>query len=406
MANYSIRGAVFEGRDPAMQAALADLHRLKERPLCQCRSPGVPMYVARLGDSWLIKRMPDTGVAHVPNCESYEPPPELSGLGQVLGRAITEDIEQGTTALKLAFALSKAVGRLAPSASDGESDTVRTDGTKLSLRSVLHYLWEDAGLNSWSPRMAGKRNWLVVQKYLTQASLGKVAKGAPLADSLFLPEAHFSHQRDEIARRREAKLAFLQKGVKGATRLMILIGEVREIGASRYGYKMLIKQLPDFPFMLAEDVHRRLVKRFDGELALWDTIEDCHLMVIGTFGIGSSGVATIEELALMVTSENWIPFDDLHQKTLIDMLTHQHRRFRKCLRYNMASGRPLATVVLTDTQPKPVAMYLIEAGASPDCKAAIEDLAANSAIPHWLWRVGDEPMPPLPATRDLNEISN
>ncbi len=354
------------------------------------------MYVARLADAWLIKRMPDTGLAHAPHCESYEPPPELSGLGDVMGRAIQEDVEQGITALKLAFALSKTVGRPVLCASDAETDTVKTDGAKLSLRAVLHYLWDEAGLNTWSPRMAGKRNWLVVQKYVASAAVGKVAKGFPLADSLFLPEAHFSDRKEEIARRRESKLSVLHQGAKGSTKLMILIGEVKEISPSRYGYKMLVKQLPDLPFMLQEDVYKRLLRRFEGELALWDTVDDSHLMVIATFGIGSSGVATVEELALMATSENWIPFDDLHQKTLIDALTKHHRRFRKCMRYNMSLGRALATVVLTDTQPTPAAMYIIEAGASQDYKLAIEELAAGSSIAHWSWHVGDEPMPAFP----------
>jgi len=55
------------------------------------------MYVARLGEGFIVKRMPDTGSHHAPDCPSYEPPAELSGLGQVLGSAITEDPATGET---------------------------------------------------------------------------------------------------------------------------------------------------------------------------------------------------------------------------------------------------------------------------------------------------------------------
>ena len=50
-----------------------------------CLVEGVEMYVARLGDGYIVKRMPDTGSHHAPDCPSYEPPAEFSGLGQVLG---------------------------------------------------------------------------------------------------------------------------------------------------------------------------------------------------------------------------------------------------------------------------------------------------------------------------------
>lgn len=52
----------------------------------------------------IVKRMPDSGSQHAPGCPSYEPPAESSGLGQVLGSAITEDPATGETTLKLDFA--------------------------------------------------------------------------------------------------------------------------------------------------------------------------------------------------------------------------------------------------------------------------------------------------------------
>jgi len=46
------------------------------------------MYIAKVGNRYIVKRMPDTGQLHSPDCDSYEPPAELSGLGEVLGSAI------------------------------------------------------------------------------------------------------------------------------------------------------------------------------------------------------------------------------------------------------------------------------------------------------------------------------
>jgi Protein of unknown function (DUF1173) len=62
--------------------------------------------------------------------------------------------------------LSKGPTKTIPTGNGEEKNSVKTDGNKLSLRGTLHYLWEQAGFNKWSPGMAGKRNWFVIRKYL------------------------------------------------------------------------------------------------------------------------------------------------------------------------------------------------------------------------------------------------
>ena len=47
------------------QQVLLDAHTHRVRPLCLCVDGGVPMYVARIGDRFIVKRMPDTGTVHV-----------------------------------------------------------------------------------------------------------------------------------------------------------------------------------------------------------------------------------------------------------------------------------------------------------------------------------------------------
>ncbi len=133
MPDFLIGERIFGNGDPALQRALADIYASKTRPLCMCCQPGVPMYLARVAQQYVIKRMPDSGLSHAPSCESYEPPAELSGLGEVLGHAIIQDHEHGTTLLKLDFSLSKSSGRAAPVASEVPADSVKSDGAKLTL---------------------------------------------------------------------------------------------------------------------------------------------------------------------------------------------------------------------------------------------------------------------------------
>ncbi|MET0413019.1 MAG: DUF1173 domain-containing protein [Polyangiaceae bacterium] len=392
--------------DPNFPAMLAKAHADKTRPLCACRQPGIAMYVAKLGERHLIKRMPSSGADHHPDCHSFEPPAELSGLGQVAGSAIQEDVDSGTTTLKLDFSLSKVGGRTAPVAKGGEADSVRTDGAKLTLRGTLHFLWEESALNRWTPAMEGKRSWYVVRKALLQAALQKDAKGTALDSVLFVPETFSVERKDEIERRRLAKLSRVSAPTPtgGARKLMILIGEVKEISPARYGQKLVVKHLPAMHFMLDDELHQRLAKRFADELALWNADETTHLVVVATFGIGPSGFAAIEEIALMVTAPNWIPVEHGAEAQLVGQLVREGRRFTKGLRYNLPRTKPLASAVLTDTAPKPVALYVMPLGASDDFRDAMGDLIDASDFPPWLWKPESEPLLPLPALKDYEAM--
>jgi hypothetical protein len=396
-ASYRIKGVVVQGDDPRFPTILAGAHAAKERPLCLCRVPAPAMYIAHIGDKFVLKRMPSTGSLHDADCESYEPPAALSGLGEVVGTAIKEDVESGTTVLKLDFSLSRVAGRSAPVASGAEQATVRTDGTKLTLRGTLHYLWEQAGFNKWSPGMEGKRNWAVIRRYLLQAAADKSTKGSALSSMLYVPESFSLDRKDEIAQRRAGQFSKIISSGKGARKLLILIGEVKEIVPSRYGHKAVIRHVPDVAFSMNEDLHDRMNKRFESELALWDADDRAHLIVIGTFSVQATGIPMLEELALMTVTENWIPFENTFDKALLEALTAGKRRFSKGLRYNLPSSRPLACAVTSDTTPKPVALYVVPPNASDAYRASTVELISESAeLAPWAWKAGDEVMPALP----------
>ena len=378
-------------------ATLARAHAGHDRPLCLCCSRGVPMYVARFGDRHILKRMPETGPQHDPGCDSYEAPYELSGFGHVAGSAIQENVEDGVTVLKLDFSLSKT-GAKAASAPGNANDagSVRTDGSKLSLRALLHYLWDQAEFNRWRPRMAGKRNWAVIRKFLIEAADGKTAKGKPLSDILFIPEMFRSEREAEITQRRTAFMNRAAAAEGGRRSLLMLIGEVKEIAPARFGHRMVVKHLPKFPFMLNEDVHRRITAKFANELSLWGAMPEAHLIAIATFGLGSTGVASIEAIALMIVNENWIPFENIYDAALLDALTRSQASFLKGLRYNLGSDRPLASMVLREDDAEPVAMYVVPPDADEAYRAALKELIGESAMTAWVWNAGIDEMPALP----------
>ena len=379
------------------EATLARAHAAQERPLCLCCSRGVPMYVARFGDRHILKRMPETGPQHDPSCDSYEAPYELSGFGHVAGSAIQESADDGVTILKLDFSLSKVGAKAASTPGPGgDAGSVKTDGSKLSLRALLHYLWDQAEFNRWRPGMTGKRNWAVIRKFLGEAADGKTAKGKPLSDILFIPETFRSEREAEITQRR---VAFMNRvaTAEGARRpLLMLIGEVKEIAPARFTNRMVVKHLPKFPYLLNDDVHRRLAAKFADELSMWGAMPEAHLIAIATFGLGPTGVASIESIALMIVNENWIPFENSYDAALLDTLTRERASFLKGLRYNLAQDRPLASVVLREDDSEPVAMYVVPPDADDAYRAALEALTSESEMAAWVWNAGVDVMPALP----------
>lgn len=396
MTFYRMDGVLVESDTPELVPALEAAYLRRERPRCQCQSFGVEMYIAKVAGRHVLKRMPNTGSLHAPGCESYDPPPELSGLGQVLGTAIEENVDDGHTALKLGFSLSKGGTRASPTNAAVESDSVKTDGSKLTLRGTLHYLWEQAGFNKWTPGMDGKRSWFVIRKYLLRAAQDKRAKGQDLSELLYIPEPFRTEDKDGITQRRSMQFGKIAGVHKTGRLLNIVIGEVKEISQSRFGFKTVLKHVPDVSFMLNEDIHRRMMRRFGTELGLWDAADDVHLVMVATFGVGVTGVPGIEEAALMTVNSNWIPVETMFDKSLVDKLILERRRFVKGLRYNLPSARPLAAAVLSDTEPKATALYIVPPGAEDEFTAATNGLIAESDLDSWLWHAGEENPHDLP----------
>lgn len=200
---FDVAGSVVDDvHDPAAQEVLSRAKAERVRPLCLCQSPGVEMYIAAGGSDLVVKRMPGTAAEHDHRCRSWLPPHELSGYGAVAEQSIVDNPNDGTTALRLGFSLSKLGNRAAPEPSGSPSDTVHSDGNKLSLRAVLHYLWDEAELTSWHPGFAGHRSWTVVHRRLRAAVDGKLVRNNPLAPCFYVPEPFSTDRKTEIEQRR------------------------------------------------------------------------------------------------------------------------------------------------------------------------------------------------------------
>jgi hypothetical protein len=380
--NFLINGRVFAALDPALQEALARVYGTPARPRCLCVDGGVEMYVSKFND-FVIKRMPETGDAHAPTCPSFALSPTESGLGQVLGEAVFDRGADGVE-LRLDFPLTRRGGRAAP-IREPASPGVAVVRPQLSLHGLLHYLWDRAGFNRWSPRMQGRRSYAVVRKFLLQACAEVATKGLRLSERVFIPECFQLERAAEIARRhREALSLLLSCDAEGVFNLMIAVGELKELAATRIGYRLVLKHLPDRALRLDPRAGERVKQTFGAELVAWNSGQ-VRLVAACLIRARQEHCYEIDALTLMMTSSNWIPLDHVFERDVVDKLVAEERSFLKPLRYETRHAGGFPNFLLLDAGPRPLAIDVVSAFLSADERAA---KVAAIRIRHpngWVW---------------------
>lgn len=393
--HFVIKGRVSDADDPQLQEALAQVYDTPERPRCLCVPGGVEMYVAR-HRQFVVKRMPDSGSTHHPGCPSYEPEVQQSGLGELVGEAVLER-EPGRVELRVDFPWTRLIGRGVPRGEQQEVAEVGVPRRRMSLRALMHFLFERAGFNRWSPAMAGKRNQGVLRKYLLEAAEEIIVKGVPLAERLYVPEPFSESAKAEAAQRRREKLAVLRPR-DGQTPLALVIGEFKASEATTQGRRVWIRHMPDAPLLIPgrswERIEREFAPLFEARDA--DTGHPVRLVMAALIRARREYTYEIDAASLMLASEHWIPVEGVHELPLIDALAAQRRRFLKPLRYDARSTAAFPNALLLDAGPAPVPLHVVSAFMDPKERVLKEKAIAANRQDGWVWWT-DQTMPAFPA---------
>jgi len=390
---YRLLGrSVAEGDD--LQQLLAKAYAQKAQVLCECRQgTDLPLYISHRNDRYVLARWPGSGARHATACDHYEAPDYLTGMGQVRGSAILDDETSGETALKLGFPLSRGSARLAPAALTNDKPTVKSSGQKLSMRGLLHVLWDRAELTHWHPKMAGKRSWFVVRRALLEAAASCRAKQEALPHVLFVPESFRLEEKEDIRARRRAAL---ERVYRSRDELMVVVGEIKEIVAAHGAERIVLRHVGEMPFVMDPDMARRFHKRFAGDLALWQAQhggkgEQDHFVIAGSFARRREGTFDLIEVALMPVTAEWLPYETSDERYLIAKAVAEKRRFVKGLRVNLDADTPIASLVLKDTGENACAVHIHD--RDNEVAEPLEALLAGQGVAHQFWKEGE----PLPA---------
>lgn len=385
---YRVFGRTFDaGPSQEFQNLLAEAHSRKQKAYCLCRKgEALPLYIALRYDKWVLARWPGSGADHATSCDHFDAPDTLTGLGQVRGSAVIDDEDSGESTLKVGFPLSRGAARAAPSALTNDKPAIKSTGQKLSMRGLLHYLWDRAELTHWHPKMAGKRNWFVVRRALLEAAARCRVKQQPMMAALFIPETYRSD--DDVQGWAARKRAALARVKASAENLMILIGEVKDIREDNHQKRVFVRHNGEESFDMDVEMSRRFEKRFAEEIGLWRRPNnEGHLIVAGSFCRRRSGLLDLVEVTVMPVTAQWLPYESVEEEQLVTEAARLKRRFVKGMRVNLERDVPIANLVLKDTGDVATAVYLHD----PQERVG-EPLAARmdtTGIDHAIWVRGE-----------------
>lgn len=418
-----IARANMESQHQAYQVLMQKAYLAKTAPNCLCRAPEpIPMYIARMGDTYIVKRCPKTGHLHHPECESH------GGISTAAQAIYSDDAlaerADGKVTHNLAVPMStieQVIGiTLDEAAAPPLPDVQRAKRSTMTLRGFLNLLWEEAGLHTWSPGMAGKRNLGRVYWGLRDQLAERLIGGEDATARVFIPETKLSDEQDKktLAALHE-RFDQLHK-TYGDTRkgILIVVAELRDLQHTSRNTALRLKGFPgNTPIWTPKQSVARLQSQFTHGLehfekrptqhtAEWSKEATPRIFIIA--GIQRSQTGTLKWCygAAMETTANFIPVDSGYEFMIANLLTEQQRRFEKPLRYDGAAAT-FPDFVLTDCQPNvPMEVYGMNSVDYNQRKAEKTLHYRDSGTPYWAWDVLSQPEPPVFPKPGQHQLTN
>lgn len=388
------------GPDAAQwQLLLRQAHRNRERPLCLCQPAGVPMYVACHRRLWL-KRMPGTGQLHHPSCPCHEhsivaqvsanAPRDSDGGAVSASRAVQLTVDFAWTVR----ARARSCGTRTP-----RSEEPGPSKPRMSLHQLLMYLLVRAGFHRWSPPMQGRRSAAVVCKYVNAAARDLVVAGLPLAQRLVVvqPRGLSTAAADLPAGHHVSQLS----PVSGSSIARVLVvEEVLRCEALESVCLLWLDHLAGAPLSLEPAIWQSVPADLRPMLlsAGLRASDGVRLLIAALVRHGPDARGTVDGVAVVPMSVNWVPVADLRALPLVEALVAQHRRFAVVLPTGQLRADNRPEIWLLDAGPRAMPLRL----ASPEQARPALHHCGNAAALHgrpcWTWNTS-RPIPPLPACR-------
>jgi len=350
--------------------------------LCLCTDPGLRLVIRQRASRYHLAVWPGEGPEHHPECFFHAPEqPAHSGRTDYTEQAISHSATGTRIRLGQGLAIRPVSNETSTpiKSSSGQGGAWRSVG----LLGFLHYLWESTGLTNWQPETS--RNWAYCHRRIRINALNTRVNKLPLGEVLHTV-APFSHERAERNETAFASWRGLLNRRRG-----LLLGEVKQIGATRYGVRVMLRHLRH-PLFARQQLLNRARSSYRSAFVDHPGTRQVLLALVEQTSWGN---LVIVDLAIMLTNDHYLPADSTHEITMADHLTSARRPFYKPMRYDHTTA-VLPDFVLTDTDPH-TCVEVLGMLHSSDYAARWEAKKAHyvrSGTPLVSWDVG-QPLPDL-----------
>ncbi|MEU5476856.1 DUF1173 family protein [Streptomyces mirabilis] len=334
---------------------------------------------------------PGEGDEHAADCEFHKLAPALSGRTSYAEGAIVERPDTLSVRLNQPLAL-RLTGAAPPPAAPGTTDAEARRG--VGLLGVTQLLWEIAGLNHRTPDTP-RTIWSSCHRRVSSHLPHITVSGEPLETVLYLVPPF---RRDTAPSAGHALKAFTERLVPGprVARHGLVMGEIKEIGQTRYGLQMSLRHFPRRLY-LDDALLARLTRSYPRALSP-SAAASRKARQVGLFVVArsSGGHLSVVDGSVMLTTREYLPADSLHEVTMAEALTAGGLRFHKPLRYEGTGVFPDFVISNAGRDPVYVEVYGVRGREGYDLRRRRkQELYRASGIPVIAWTVS-EPLPPLP----------
>lgn len=210
----------------------------------------------------------------------------------------------------------------------------------MSMLGLMHFIWEQAGINVWHPAFSGKRSVPWLTHRLDQVVQKIRAGGVPLAEVMLLPCVKDGPQR--------ARNFGILRAAAEKNRRLVMVSRLARW--SKEAEARLTAELPlglfsGFPRLeLPADVRTRIDTGYVRELAAWRAGGNVIFIAeseppVTTFKLVNgrsqpSSSAEVIDVSLMSVSTAYIPLDSYYESVIEEKLRTEGRAFSKPLRYD------------------------------------------------------------------------
>ncbi|TNB98531.1 DUF1173 domain-containing protein [Pseudomonas jessenii] len=278
---------------------------------------------------YVLARSANSGHEHATDCRFFSEAEYRTGLGSYVEGVVQEGNEDDVSVrLSQAIQLRKKNDDADPKV-DLPFDSRKPGRTQraMSLLGLLHLLWTRSGLNTWFPKMEGKRDDSILQWLLERTAENIKTHRMTLDRVLLSPAKHGSRNREVLDRAKTHQYRLIAVGV-----LQPFSGGVDDT----------LDDLQSLPLMSSAGIPTMWLKgkpwadarlSFAHELNAWKS--GAKTVAIAFLSLrDKSRYYDVLEVALMRVSEMLIPLDSGLEGKVEAMLREQKRKFSKPLRFD------------------------------------------------------------------------